>query len=144
MKVIVRSASVHWTAGAKGGARRVTTERAALMRAPFLPGTSLRNNAGTISADLLAAACAGSFSLTLAQELGRTALSVGDIITSSAVTLERLVVGWTIIAIHLNVVARLPKVTQGRFIDATIRAKTSCLVSRALRATISMNAKLEN
>ena len=40
--------------------------------------------------------------------------------------------------IHLNVLAGLPKVTQGRFIDATVRAKTNCVVSRLLRANISM------
>jgi organic hydroperoxide reductase OsmC/OhrA len=45
--------------------------------------------------------------------------------------------------IHLNVVAKLPKMTQREFIDATVRAETSCLVSKLLRATISMNAKLE-
>jgi len=44
---------------------------------------------------------------------------------------------------HLHVVAWLPKVTQGKFIDAAVRAKTSCLISRALRANISMNARLE-
>ena len=44
--------------------------------------------------------------------------------------------------IHLNVIATLPKVTQSEFIDATVRAKTSCLVSRLLNASISMNAKL--
>jgi organic hydroperoxide reductase OsmC/OhrA len=51
---------------------------------------------------------------------------------------------WTIMSIHLAIAATLPKMTQGRFIDATIRAKTSCLVSRVLRANISMTAKLEN
>ena len=45
--------------------------------------------------------------------------------------------------IHLNVIARLPKVTQSKFIDATVRAKTSRLISRLLRANISMNAKLK-
>ena len=45
--------------------------------------------------------------------------------------------------IHLNVVATLSRLTQNQFIDATVRAKTSCLVSRLLRANISMNAKLE-
>lgn len=144
MKLIIRRASVRWTAGAKGGARRVATASTALRLAPFSSAVPHRNHADTNSAELIAAAHAGSFSLALAQELGRAALSVGDIITSAAVTLERLVVGWTIIAIHLNVVARLPKVEQGRFIDATVRAKTNCLVSRVLRATISMNARLEH
>jgi lipoyl-dependent peroxiredoxin len=83
------------------------------------------------------------FSLALAHELGPAALSQGDIVTSAAVTLERFAAGWSIIDVHLNVAARLPKVTLNRFIGATVRAKTHCLVSRALRATVSMNAKLE-
>ncbi len=44
---------------------------------------------------------------------------------------------------HLDVLARLPKITQSGFIDATVRAKTNCLVSRLVRANMSMNAKLE-
>jgi osmotically inducible protein OsmC len=71
------------------------------------------------------------------------ASAAGEIVTAATVTLEHLVAGWTIMNIHLNVLARLPKVTQGQFIDATVRAKTNCVVSRLLRANISMNAKLE-
>jgi osmotically inducible protein OsmC len=71
------------------------------------------------------------------------ASAAANIVTTSTVTLERLAVGWTIMNIHLDVIASLPKVTQSSFIDATVRAKTNCLVSRLLRANISMNAKLE-
>lgn len=143
MKLVIRRASVRWAAGAGGGARAVTTESGALRLAPFSAALLRRNNSDTNSAELIAAAHAGSFSHALAQELGRAALSAGDIVTSAAVTLKRLAAGWTIVNIHLNVVARLPKATQGRFIDAAVRAKTNCLVSRLLRATISMDAKLE-
>ena len=44
--------------------------------------------------------------------------------------------------IDLEVLAEVPKASQSDFIDATLRAKTGCLTSRVLRATISMNAKL--
>jgi osmotically inducible protein OsmC len=59
------------------------------------------------------------------------------------VILEILLPGWTIMNIHLNVVAKLPEVTQSGFIDATVRAKTNCVVSRLLRADISINARSE-
>ena len=143
MKLIIRRASVRWTAGAKGGARAVTAEGGALPLAPSASSIRHQHNSETDSADLIAAAHASSFSWALAQELGRAVLSVGDVLTSAAVTLQRLAAGWTIMNIHLNVVARLPQVEHGRFIDAAVRAKTNCLVSRVLRATISMNAKLE-
>lgn len=143
MQLIIRKASVRWVAGADGGARAVTTDSGTLTAARFSSGHLHRANADTNSAELIAAAHAGSFSVSLAGELGKKALAAGDILVSAAVTVERLPAGWTITNIHLNVVARLPHLTQGEFIDATVRAKTSCLISRALRPTVSMNAKLE-
>lgn len=134
---------MHWTAPAKGGARAVITGGSGPNVAPGLQVVPQRSRTDTHPAELIAAAHAGSFSRTLAQELGRAALRMGDILTSVAVTLEHLAAGWTIMTVHLDVVARLPHVEHGRFIDATVRAKTNCLVSRALRATISMNARLE-
>lgn len=132
-----------WKGGAKGGTRAVTTKSGALKQARFSPGFPLQNGSHTDPAELIAAAHASSFSSALSHELGRMTFPHGEIVTSATVTLEHLAGGWTIMNIHLNIVARLPKVTQGRFIDATVRAKTHCLVSRLLRANISMNAKLE-
>lgn len=143
MSVIIRKASVRWNGGAKGGVRTVTTDSGVLKRAKFSLGLPLKNNSHTDPTELIAAAHASSFSLALSKELRLKASAAGEIVTSATITVEHLVAGWTIMNIHLNVVARLPKMTQGRFIDATVRAKTNCLVSRLLRANISMNAKLE-
>lgn len=144
MNLIMRMASVRWKSGAKGGTRAVTTGSGVLKQAKLSLGTSPRKNGShTDPAELIAAAHASSFSLALSNELGLKPFAAGDIVTSATVTLEHLAAGWAIMNIHLNVVARLPQVTQGRFIDATVRAKTNCLVSRLLRANISMNAKLE-
>jgi osmotically inducible protein OsmC len=143
MKLVIRKASVRWVAGAHGGARVATTDSGALVGAHFSSGHLHRQNSDTNSAELLAAAHAGSFSLSLTEELGKAALGRGEIDISAAVTIEHLAAGWTIMNIHLNVVARLPRLSQGEFIDATVRAKRNCLVSRALRPTVSMNARLD-
>lgn len=143
MKLIMRKASACWKGGSRGGTRALTTGSGALKQADYSLCFPLREDSGTDPAELIAAAHAASFALALSQELGLAGSASGDIVTTATVTLERVAAGWTIMNIHLNIVARLPKVTQGRFIDATVRAKTSCLVSRLLRANISMNAKLE-
>jgi osmotically inducible protein OsmC len=143
MKLIMRRASVQWKGGTKGGTRAVTTGSGVLNQASFSPGFPLKNGAHTDPAELIAAAHASSFSSALSQELGRMTFTHGEIVTTATVTLENLAAGWAVANIHLNIVARLPKVTQGRFIDATVRAKTNCLISRLLRASVSMNAKLE-
>jgi len=143
MQLIMRKASARWKGGSRGGTRVMTTESGALKQAGYSLGIPFRENSSTNPAELIAAAHAASFALALSQELGLAGSASGDIVTTATVTLEHVAAGWTIMNIHLNIAARLPRVTQGRFIDATVRAKTSCLVSRLLRANISMNAKLE-
>jgi osmotically inducible protein OsmC len=143
MKLILRKVSVRWKGGCKGGARVMRTESGVLKQARYSSGIPPMENAATDPAELIAAAHACSFSLALSHELGIAGVSSDNITTTATATMEHLSTGWTIMKMHLNVVARLPKLSQSDFIDATVRAKTSCLVSRLLRANISMNAKLE-
>ncbi|HLP76706.1 MAG TPA: OsmC family peroxiredoxin [Candidatus Paceibacterota bacterium] len=143
MKLIIRKASVRWKGGVKGDTRVMNTGSGVLKQVRYSSGVPLKNNSATDPAELIAAAHAGSFSLALSNELGLTGHTSGEITTTATVTMEYQATGWAIMNIHLNVIARLPRLTQGEFIDATVRAKTSCLISRLLRANISMNAKLE-
>jgi osmotically inducible protein OsmC len=142
MQLIIRKAAVQWKVGSKGDTRVVSTGSGVLKNARYASGIPLKDNSVTDPAELIAAAHAGSFSLALSKELKLAPSALGNIITTATVTTEHLATGWAITNIHLNVIAMLPKVTQSEFIDATVRAKTSCLISRLLCATISMNAKL--
>jgi osmotically inducible protein OsmC len=142
MQLIIRKAAVQWKAGPKGDTRVVNTGSGVLKDTRYASGVPLKENSVTDPAELIAAAHAGSFSLALSKELKLAPSASGNIITTATVTTEHLATGWTITNIHLNVIAMLPQVTQSEFIDATVRAKTSCLVSQLLRATISVNAKL--
>lgn len=121
----------------------MSTQSGVLERAGITSGILPREDSDTDPAELIAAAHASSFSLALSDELSLARSASGGIVTTATVTLEHLAAGWTIMNIHLNVIAKLPKVTQNEFIDAAIRAKTNCVVSRLLRANISMNARLE-
>ena len=142
MQLIIRKAAVQWKVGSKGDTCAVSTGSGVLKDARYASSIPLKDNSVTDPAELIAAAHAGSFSLALSKELKLAPSASGNIVTTATVTMEHLATGWTIMNSHLNVIATLPKVTQSEFIDATVRAKTSCLVSRLLRATISMNAKL--
>lgn len=143
MNTISRKASILWKSDAEGGASLVATEGAALARMPILQDTLFGGGDTTTPAELVAAAHAGSFSLALSAELRATATAEGETMISATVTMENEAVGWTVVNIHLDVLARLPNMTQGEFIDATVRAKTNCLVSRLMKANISMTAKLQ-
>jgi len=142
MQLIIRKAAVQWKVGSKGDTRVVSTGSGVLKDVRYASGIPLEKNSLTDPAELIAAAHAGSFSLALSKELKWAPSALGIITTTATVTTEHLATGWTITNIHLNIIARLPKVTQSEFIDATVRAKTSCVVSRLLHATISMDARL--
>lgn len=143
MNQIIRQASVYWKGEATGSTSTVTTESGVLQHVGISPGMPWKNELETDPPELIAAAHASSFSLALSEELALIGCKEGEIATTAMLTMEELPEGWTIIKVHLNVVAKLLRVTQGEFIDATIRAKTTCLLSRSLRANVSMTAKLE-
>jgi len=141
---IIRQASVHWKGKAAGSSSTVSTESGVLQQAAVSSGIPLKSHLEANPPELIAAAQASSFSLALSDELEAMGFTEGGIVTTVTLTLEQLPVGWMIVKINLNVVAKLPRVTHAEFIDATIRAKTTCMVSVSLRANISMTAKLEN
>jgi osmotically inducible protein OsmC len=57
--------------------------------------------------------------------------------------MEKLDARWTNTAVHLDVVARVPKADAAAFNTAAEKAKSGCPVSKVLNAKITMNAKLE-
>lgn len=112
-----------------------------LKKVPYASGSDIRQR-GTSPPELIAAAHAGSFSMTLANELGEAGYHPRQIDTTATVTMEDVAAGWTMTQIHLDVIATVPKVAQCDFVDAALRAKANCPISRSLNANISMRAKL--
>ena len=141
MKPYTRKASVLWRGSRQRGKGAISTPSAVLKKARYTSGSDMKQR-GTSPAELLAAAHAGSFSMTLAHELGEAGYRPRQIDTSAAVTMENNGAGWTLTQIHLDVVATVPKVAECDFVDAALRAKANCPVSRALNPNISMRAKL--
>jgi len=127
----------------KGRRALVAPDNMVLKGAKFSLLYPLLHRSDKDPAELIAAAHANNFTLALASELGLKPSSTGAIMTTVTLSLEELPVGRTITNIHLNVVVHLAKISQTRFIDATVRAKTNCMVSRSLRAKVSMTARLE-
>jgi osmotically inducible protein OsmC len=97
----------------------------------------------TNPSELIAAAHAASFSMTLADELHATGYIAHQIDTTATVTMERIGTRRAMTQVHLDVVATVPDGEQFEFVDAALRAKANCPVSRLLIANISMQAKLK-
>jgi lipoyl-dependent peroxiredoxin len=143
MKPYTRKASVLWLGTCQRGKGAISTQSTVLKGTPYASGSDIKRR-GTNPPELIAAAHAGSFSLALANELEETGYSPDQIDTTATVTMEDIAAGWTMTQIHLDVVAAVPKVAQFDFIDAALRAKANCPVSRSLNANISMHARLKS
>jgi len=141
MKPYARKASALWVGTRGRGKGAISSPSAALKMALYASGGDAKRR-GTNPAELVAAAHAGSFSLTLANELEEAGYSPRQIDTTATVTMENLATVWRMTQIHLDVVATVPRVAQCDFVDAALRAKANCPVSRALTANISMRAQL--
>ena len=142
MKPYTRKASVLWLGTRQRGKGAISTPSAVLKKAPYASGSDSKHR-DTNPTELIAAAHAGSFSMTLANELGEAGYSPRQIDTTATVTMEDIATGWTMTQIHLDVIATVPRVAQCDFIDAALRAKANCPISRSLKANISMRANLK-
>jgi osmotically inducible protein OsmC len=142
MKPFSRTASVNWQGSHSHGTGAMSTTTSALTKAPYGFGRRIVCDA-TNPPELIAAAHAGSFSIALANELGHAGYHPTQIDTTATVTMEDTAPGWTMTQIHLDVIATVPRALQCDFIDATLRAKASCPISRLLNANISLRAKLK-
>ena len=138
-----RKASAIWKGGLKDGKGSVSSASGALNNTPYSFSTRFENTPGTNPEELIAAAHAGCFSMALSAQLGGANLTPSSIETTATLTLEKLEAGWTITAVHLDVVGRVPNADQAAFQKAAENAKTGCPVSKVLKANITMNAKLE-
>ena len=80
--------------------------------------------------------------MALSAQLGGANLTPESINTSATLTMDKLDAGWTITAVHLDVVAKVPGASQEAFKTAADNAKSGCPVSKVLNAKITMDAKL--
>jgi osmotically inducible protein OsmC len=138
-----RNASAVWEGGLKDGKGTISTESGVLSAARYSFSTRFEGEAGTNPEELIAAAHAGCFSMALSAQLTTAGLKPSSIRTSAALTMEKLDVGWTITAVHLDVKAKVPGAAREAFETAANAAKAGCPVSRVLNATVSMTATLE-
>src|SRR5580704_4013005 len=138
-----RKASAIWKGGLKDGKGSVSSASGVLNNTPYSFTTRFENTPGTNPEELIAAAHAACFSMALSVQLGTANLTASSIETSATLTMEKLDSGWTITAVHLDVVGRVPNADQAAFQKAAENAKSGCPVSKLLKANITMTAKLE-
>ena len=139
-----RKASAIWKGGLKDGKGSVSSASTVLNNTPYSFSTRFENTPATNPEELIAAAHAACFSMALSAQLGTANLTPSSIETSATLTMEKLDAGWTITAVHLDVVGKVPGADNAKFQELAGNAKAGCPVSKVLNAKITMDAKLES
>lgn len=137
------TASAVWQGGLKEGKGTISTESKVLSDTQYSFGTRFENGPGTNPEELIAAAHAGCFSMALSAELGKASITPESIKTTASVTLEKQDAGWTVSAVHLQTVGRIPGGDEAKFKAAAESAKAGCPISRLLKANITLDARFE-
>src|SRR5215213_3001120 len=101
-----RNASAVWKGGLKDGNGKISTDSGVLRDTQYSFSTRFENGVGTNPEELIAAAHAGCFSMALSGQLGNANLKADSIRTTASVNLEKTEAGFTVTAVHLDVVAR--------------------------------------
>ncbi len=138
-----RKASAVWKGDLKTGKGAISTDSGVLKDTQYSFATRFENGPGTNPEELIAAAHAGCFSMALSAELGKAGITPERVNTTATVTMDKTDAGFTITAVHLDVVAKIPGSNKQAFDTAAGNAKAGCPVSRVLNAKITLDAKLE-
>jgi osmotically inducible protein OsmC len=141
---IKRNGSAVWSGGLKDGKGAVSTGSGVLKEAQYGFNTRFEDGPGTNPEELIGAAHAGCFTMALSGQLGQAGLSAQELRTTATVSMEKVEGGFSITAVHLDLVAKIPGASQEAFDKAANTAKENCPVSKLLNAEITMSARLES
>ncbi|MDJ1502243.1 OsmC family protein [Xanthocytophaga agilis] len=133
-----RTASANWKGTGMEGQGTVSTQSTTLNKAQLSFKTRFADGVGTNPEELIGAAHAGCFTMKLSFVLAEKGFTADNLDTQAKVTFE----DGKITAIHLDLTATIPSITEEAFQAAALEAKQNCPVSQLLNAEITLSAKL--
>ena len=139
-----RKATAAWSGNLKDGRGTISTDSGVLSNTQYGFKSRFEEGPGTNPEELIAAAHAGCFTMALSAQLAEAGITADSLKTTATVTLDKADNGFTISAVHLDLVASIPGVDRNTFDTAVNNAKIGCPVSKVLNAAITLDAKLES
>jgi osmotically inducible protein OsmC len=139
---MIRRAKAVWIGTGAAGYGDLSTDSGVLNRTPYSFRTRFGSEKGTNPEELIAAAHAGCFTMALAFQLQSAGYTPIELKTEAAVSLEPEGAGFRITRSALTLRATVPNLTEAAFDQLTKDAELNCPVSKALKAEITLDAKL--
>lgn len=135
-----RTAHAVWNGSLKEGEGKITTQSKVLNNAQYCFNSRFGDAKPTNPDELLAAAHAGCFAMALSLFLGKEGYTADELDDTSVVTMD--VDKLEITESHLTLKAKIPNITQDKFMECANAAKDNCPVSKALSLKITLDAQL--
>ncbi|MDI7864236.1 OsmC family protein [Rhizobiaceae bacterium n13] len=139
-----RFGSANWDGTLRDGAGSVSTESGALENHPFTYFSRYGDKPGTNPEELVGAAHAACFTMSFVRMLGTLNLAPQHLDARSEVTIDKDGEGFSITAVHLSLVARVPGIDEETFQSVAHKAKAFCPVSKLMNVEITFEARLDN
>jgi lipoyl-dependent peroxiredoxin len=139
---MIRKAKAVWRGTGRTGGGKLSTESGVLVETPYSFRTRFENEKGTNPEELIAAAHAGCFSMTLAFVMEGAGCTPTELNVEAAVTIEPEGQGFRISHSALTLRAKVPGLDEITFARIVNDAEKNCPVSKVLNAAITLDAKL--
>lgn len=134
-----RTAKAHWEGTLKDGKGHLSTQSGVLESQRYSYKTRFEEGEkGTNPEELIAAAHAGCFTMAVGAQLTRKGLNPTSLDTEAILTME----GLDITGIHLVITGKVSDISAADFEAVTKEAEKNCIVSKALKVSITSEAKL--
>jgi len=141
-----RRAKAVWHGNGLEGKGNLTSTSGVLSETPYSTALRFANEdgrAGTNPEELIAAAHSGCYAMALSFALTGAGFVPDELKVEATVNIEKIDDHFEITAIQLDLVGKVPGITEEKFLELANGAKVGCPVSRALSAVpISLAAKL--
>ena len=135
-----RTAHAVWNGSLKEGEGKITTQSKVLNNSEYCFNSRFGEGKATNPDELLAAAHAGCFAMALSMILGKEGYIPDALEVSSEVNMD--VDKLELTGSHLTLKAKIPNITQDKFMECANAAKDNCPISKALSLKITMDAQL--
>ena len=134
--------SAKWQGRIWDGEGAISTKSGALTDYPYGFGSRFEGKPGSNPEELIGAAHAACFTMTMSRILGEAELIVEHTETKAEVTLEKQGDGFAITSVHLTLLAKIPGADNAMFAKLAGMAKVSCPVSKLFNTKITLEATL--
>lgn len=133
-----RTSKAHWNGNLKEGKGEISSQSTVLKQTPYSFKTRFDNGIGTNPEELIAAAHAGCFTMSVSAALEQSGFKANDLDTEAILEVDLSALKIT--GIHLELkAAKIDGLSAEVFQKIAEGAKANCIVSKVLNAPITLS-----